>query len=323
MHIYNLEQWQHDHQFHQISKENERNTWKVIWLTVFMMIIEIGAGTIFGSMALLADGWHMGTHAMALGITAFTYIYARRHADDPRYTFGTGKLGVLGGFTSAVVLGVIALMIGAESLGRLISPTEIRFNEAIGVAVVGLVVNLLSAFLLQGHHHHHSHDCGHAHEEDHHHHHHEEDHNLKAAYFHVLADALTSVLAIVALMAGKYFGWVWLDPAMGIVGSLVIAKWAHGLIRETGAILLDRDVDMKMVKTICDTVEADSDNRITDFHIWKIGSDKLAAIISVVTHYPKPPEHYKSLLKSFEALVHVTVEVIPCAPEEACLPEKD
>jgi len=232
MHIYNLSQWKHAHRFYIVNEQGERNTMRVIILTIVMMGIEVTAGILYGSMALLADGWHMGTHATALGITAFAYFYARRHADDPRYSFGTGKVGVLGGFTSAVVLAVVAILMSVESLERLISPEAIRFNEAIVVAIIGLVVNLVSAFLLQGGHH------DHGHNEAHHHH----DHNLRAAYFHVLADALTSVLAIVALFAGKIFGWNWMDPFMGIVGAIIISRWAYGLLQETSKVLLDRDV---------------------------------------------------------------------------------
>ncbi len=314
MHIYNLSQWKHAHRFYIANEQGERNTMRVIILTIVMMGIEVTAGILYGSMALLADGWHMGTHATALGITAFAYFYARRHADDPRYSFGTGKVGVLGGFTSAVVLAVVAILMGVESLERLISPEAIRFNEAIVVAIIGLVVNLVSAFLLQGGHHHHDHH-DHGHNEAHHHH----DHNMRAAYFHVLADALTSVLAIVALFTGKIFGWNWMDPIMGIVGAIIISRWAYGLLQETSKVLLDRDVSMETVSAIYDTIEADADNRISDIHIWRISSEKLAGIISLVTHYPKPPEHYKTLLEHFDSLAHITVEVNACEAEP-CLP---
>jgi len=255
-----------------------------------MMIIEITAGLAYGSMALLAYGWHMGTHAAALGITAFAYSYARRHANDPRYSFGTGKVGVLGGFTSAVVLALVALLMLIESIQRLLSPEIIHFNEAIAVAVLGLFINLLSAFLLQGHEHHH-------------------DHNLKAAYLHVLADAMTSVLAIIALFAGKALGWIWMDPIMGIVGSIIISRWAYGLLRDSSKILLDSGVDQKIVSDIRSVIESYTDNKISDIHLWQIGSHQLAAIISIVTHSPKPPDHYKKLLSDFEELAHITVEI--------------
>jgi len=251
-------------------------------------------------MALLADGWHMGTHAIALSITAFAYYYARRHAGNPRYSFGTGKVGVLGGFTSAVVLAVIAILMAVESIKRIIFPVEIQFNEAIVVAGVGLGVNIFSAFLLQG-------GVGHTHERspDNNHHH---DHNLRAAYLHVIADALTSLLAIIALLFGKTFGWIWMDPLMGIVGAILISRWSYILLRDTGAILLDSGVEQEKISAIISTIESDADNRVSDIHIWPLGSHQFAAIISIVTHYPKPPEHYKELLTGFE-LEHVTVEV--------------
>lgn len=268
------------------------------------MIIEIAAGYLFGSMALLADGWHMATHAIALSITAFAYFFARKHSDNPNYSFGTGKVGVLGGFASAVVLAVIALLVGVESFQRLINPKTILFNEAIAVAVLGLIVNLVSAVLLQDKHHYaHEHDSG-----KHHHH----DHNLRAAYLHVLADALTSLLAIVALLTGKIFGWIRMDPAMGIVGALVITKWAYGLLIDTGKILLDRDVNQEAVDEIRSKIETDSDTRVADIHVWRVGPYHLSAVISLVTHYPKSPDHYKNLLREYDEIVHVTIEVNPC-----------
>jgi cation diffusion facilitator family transporter len=277
------------------------------------MIIEIAAGYWFGSMALLADGWHMGTHAVALSITAFAYYYARRHSDNPNYSFGTGKVGVLGGFTSAVVLAVIALLIGVESVQRLVSPQPIRFNEAIAVAFVGLVVNVISAFLLQEKHsHHHGHGHDHEHTEKF------RDHNLRAAYFHVLADALTSVLAIIALFTGKAFGWIWMDPIMGIVGALIISRWSYGLLVDTGKVLLDRDVNQEAIAEIRAIIEADSDNRVSDLHVWRVGSHHLSAVISIVTHYPKSPDHYKNLLEEYDEIAHVTVEVNSC-DSDPCL----
>jgi cation diffusion facilitator family transporter len=309
MHIYTLKSWKHSHRFTIGDDQGLRKTKQVILLTLAMMIVEITAGVLFGSMALLADGWHMGTHAAALGITAIAYYYARRHADNPKYTFGTGKVGVLGGFTSAVVLAVVALLMAAESFERLLTPRPIRFNEAIIVAVTGLIVNLVSAYILRDRRHTHRHTGGH-------HHHH--DYNLKAAYLHVLADALTSVLAIIALITGKALGWIWMDPIMGIVGAAVIMRWSYGLLRDTGKILLDRDVSMETVATIYSTIEADSDNRVSDLHIWRIGTNQLAAIISIVTHFPKPPDHYKKLLTPFKELAHITIEVNQCE-SEPCL----
>lgn len=305
MHIYNLNKWSHAHHFHIENDHGERNTRRVILLTVAMMLIEIAAGLAYGSMALLADGWHMSTHAVALGITAFAYRYARRHQDNPAYTFGTGKVGVLGGFASAVVLLAVAALMGAESVRRLISPEQIKFNEAIFVAVIGLIVNIVSAFLLQDHDHH-EHSSGGRHHRD---------HNLKAAYLHVLADAMTSVCAIVALLAGKALGWVWMDPVMGVAGAAVITKWSCGLLRDTSKILLDSNVDAKTVAAIRAAIEADADNRVSDIHIWQVGSQHLAVILSVVTHFPKPPEHYRQLLSCFAEIEHVTVEVNACAGE--------
>ena len=300
MHIHNLHQWTHSHRFNIDYGQGERNTRRVILLTVVMMVIEIFAGYLFGSMALLADGWHMGTHAAALGITAFAYYYARRKSDDPNYTFGTGKVGVLGGFTSAVLLAIVALLMGVESIERFISPKQIHFNQAIAVAVVGLVVNVVSALLLQE-----RHDHSEAHGSDKKHH----DHNLRAAYLHVIADALTSLLAIIALFTGKVFGWIWMDPAMGIVGALLISRWSYRLLIDTGKILLDRDVNQEAVAEIRAKIESDSDNRVSDIHVWRVGSQHISVIVSIVTHYPKPSEYYKSLLTEFEEIVHVTVEV--------------
>jgi cation diffusion facilitator family transporter len=315
MHIHTLDQWRHEHRFHTQNNAAERNTHRVIWLTLFMMIAEIIAGWRYGSMALLADGWHMGTHFFALSITAFAYYYSRKHAEDTSYSFGTGKVDVLGGFTSAVVLAAVAFLMAAESIQRIFSPEQIYFNNALLVAAIGLAVNLFSAYLLHasGHDHHHDHgqsDCSGQHH----------DHNLKAAYMHVLADALTSVLAIIALFAGKYMGWVWLDPVMGIVGALVITRWAYGLMRDTSAILLDRNKENETSELIFSLIEADSDNRISDLHLWRISANNLAAIVSVVTHRPRHPDHYKSLLSEIGSLRHVTVEVHPCT-SEPCIAE--
>lgn len=307
MHTHNLNQWQHSHDFHVSSSHGERRTLHVVILTACMMVIEIGAGYLYGSMALLADGWHMGTHVAALGIALFAYSYARHHARNPRFTFGTGKVGSLGGFASAIALAVVALLMGFESVERLLAPQSIRFDEAILVAAVGLGVNLASAWLLQdGHAHSHHHD--HAHSGHRHH-----DHNLQAAYLHVLADALTSVLAIVALFAGKLFGWVWMDALMGIVGAVVIARWSLGLIRETSGVLLDGSPNKKLANDVKQAIESDADNRVTDLHLWQVGPDRVAAIISIVTHEPRDPSHYKGLLAGFADLAHTTIEVNGCA----------
>ncbi len=308
MHRSNMEKWAHQHAFHGETDHAERNTRRVVWLTVLMMVGEIAAGLAFGSMALLADGWHMGTHAAALGITLFAYAYARKHAGNAEFSFGTGKVGILGGYTSAIVLGVVALLMAVESVARLVSPEEIRFDQAIAVAVLGLVVNIISAFMLGGGHHHHSH----GHDTHHHDHHHHHDHNLRAAYLHVLADALTSVLAIVALILGRSFGWVWLDPAMGLVGAAIILKWALGLGRDTAAVLLDRMVEESARKGIVRAIEQDSEDRIADLHVWRLNANHLSAIVSVVTHDPKTPDHYKALIARHTSLAHVTVEVQHC-----------
>jgi cation diffusion facilitator family transporter len=312
MHRYTLYRWQHTHRFHLARGHGERSTHRVIALTLAMMAVEIGAGMAFGSMALLADGWHMGTHAVALGITALAYDFARRHADNPRFSFGTGKVGDLGGFASALVLAVVAIIMAAESVQRLISPQGIRFNQAIGVAVAGLIVNVVSAVMLQ--------DRRPQDGDDHHAKAHHHDHNLKAAYLHVLADALTSLLAIVALLTGKAFGWVWMDPSMGIVGAVIIIRWAYGLLVDTGRVLLDRDVDPQLVSDIVGRIEADSDNRVSDIHVWRVGANSLSVILSVVTHHPRPPEHYKRLISEFDELAHVTVEVHGCEGESCIQP---
>jgi cation diffusion facilitator family transporter len=267
------------------------------------MFAEIAAGTVFGSMALLADGWHMGTHVAAFLITLFAYRYARRHALDPGYTFGTGKVGVLGGFASAIALAVVALLMLIESLQRMFEPQSIAFDAALAVAVVGLCVNRLSAFVLGDAHEHADHDT------DHHPHH---DHNLRAAYVHVLADALTSVLAIIALVAGKVFGAVWMDPVMGIVGAIIITRWSYGLLRQTSPILLDGGIEESERAAIRTCIESDADNRVADMHIWRVGAHHTAAIISVVTHLPRPAAYYRELLRDFHALAHVTVEVHTC-----------
>jgi cation diffusion facilitator family transporter len=323
MHIYTLNKWQHDHNFTHIDPTNERKTLRVVLLTASMMTLEIAAGMAFGSMALLADGWHMGTHAAALGITLFAYRYASRHACDPHYTFGTGKISVLGGFASAVVLQIVALIMMFEAVKRLFTPQTIHFNEAIAVASVGLIVNLVSVRLLGSGHSHgqldHVHEEHHAQHEHEHGHSHSDDHNLKAAYLHVLADALTSVLAIIALLAGSFFGWVWLDAVMGIVGGLVISRWAIGLLRETGKILLDGQSDANIVAQIRTLLENDADTRLCDLHVWQVGANEAAAIISLVTHYPRPVEHYRDLIKSIPALKHITVEINTCE-DPPCLP---
>ncbi len=317
MHAQSLSPWSHKHIYlGEDHSRNERRTWLVVALTLAMMIAEITAGSVFGSIALLADGWHMATHAAAIGIAAFAYRFARMHAHDKRFSFGTGKVGDLAAFASAVILGLISLLIAYESFTRLFSPVAIRFGEATAVAAVGLAVNLLSAWLLWGggrsndHHHHHHHGPS-EHHGDHAHHHGSQDLNLRAAFLHVLADALTSVLAIVALLAGRYFGWIWLDPVIGTIGALIIAQWAYGLIRSSAATLLDIVPDIGVVNAIKTELEQNGD-RIADLHLWRVGPQQHAAIISLVSHEPKTAEFYKAKLAGFSMLGHVTVEVHTC-----------
>jgi len=310
--------WRHDHSFGQdFKRPGERKTQLVIAITAAMMVVEIVAGVLFGSMALLADGLHMASHAAALTINAFAYVYARRHARDAAYSFGTGKINTLGGFTGAVLLAGFALVMVAESVERLAVPLPIAFDQAIFVAVVGLIVNGVSMLIL-GHDHDHGHEHGHEHadhdqDDDHDHHHGLEgrahDHNLVSAYLHVLADALTSVLAIVALLAAKYFGYTWMDPLMGIVGAVLVARWSIGLLRETSAVLLDRSASGPVRDEIRGSLEAVDGNRVTDLHVWCIGLNLYAVVIGVVTPAPRSPEHYKALLPTDLGIVHATVEV--------------
>jgi cation diffusion facilitator family transporter len=310
MHSHSLDQWTHDHVFLGAQHErNERRTWFVVALTVVMMIGEIMAGSFFGSMALLADGWHMATHACALGIAALAYLFARQHARSSRFSFGTGKFGDLAAFSSAIILGLIAAQIAYESALRLVYPVPIAFGEAIPVAMLGLAVNLVSAWLLRDTHDHDHH--GHGRSDDSHHHH---DNNLRAAYVHVLADAATSVLAIVALTTAMYFRWVWADPAVGIVGSLVIASWAFGLIRDSGAVLLDVSADKNLETVIRERLETKGD-RVTDLHLWQVGPGHRAAVISVISDNPLPPATYKRRLGGLKGLCHITVEVELCPHE--------
>ena len=294
----------HDHVFLGASHDdNARRTLWVVVLTFVMMIGEIAAGYITGSMALLADGFHMATHAVALGIAAAAYGFARRHANNARYSFGTGKVGDLAGFASAMVLGLVSIGIAGESILRLFQPTTVAFTEATVIAVVGLVVNIVSAFLLAGDHGHHDH--GHSHDHGHHHHH---DNNLRSAYVHVLADALTSILAIAALLAGRYLGWVWLDPVMGIVGAIVIAKWAVGLMRDSAAVLLDT-TDEHVAEEIRELLESSDDVRISDLHVWQVGPQARAAIVSVVAAANISADTIRERLVPVHELSHLTVEL--------------
>ncbi|MFQ0974857.1 CDF family Co(II)/Ni(II) efflux transporter DmeF [Vibrio campbellii] len=294
---------QHSHEFVSHNQKGEKRTLYVLILTVTTMVVEIAAGTMFGSMALLADGWHMGTHAAAFCITLFAYRYAKQNAHNDRFSFGTGKVSVLGGFTSAIALGIVALMMMVESIHRLFNPESIQFNEAIMVAVIGLVVNLASMLLLQDHHHHgHDHHDHHGHDHEHHH-----DHNLTAAYFHVLADTLTSLLAIVALIVGKFYGWIWLDAMMGIVGAVVIGKWTLGLMKQTAPVLLDESINKSYRDEITETLAPYAE--IVDLHIWKVSSHHYSAAIALKNHSDKTLDEFKQLLSKFDKIHHLTLEV--------------
>jgi cation diffusion facilitator family transporter len=299
----------HSHDFAIDSSVAERRTHIVIVITAGMMILEIVAGILSHSMALLADGWHMGTHVTAFLISALAYYFSRRYSTNPLHSFGTAKIGVLGGFASAVILSVVAVLMAAESVHRFFAPLTIHFNEAIGIAVLGLVVNVVCALVLvHGHGHDHQHDHHHGHDPQHHH-----DLNLRAAYLHVLADAFTSLTAITALVAGKFFSWNWLDPVVGIIGSGVVMSWAYTLIRDTSGILLDRTpASSDLPDAIRRAVESDGDSTVTDLHVWQVGVGKFAAIVSIVAHEPKMADDYRDLLRHREELVHVTIETQHC-----------
>jgi cation diffusion facilitator family transporter len=304
--------FRHTHNFVPDFSGAERRTRIVIGITAVMMVIEITVGLVSHSMALLADGWHMSTHVIAFLITAMAYYLSRKHSSNAQFTFGTGKIGVLGGFSSAVVLAMIALLMAGESAHRLFVPLTIHFNEAIGVASLGLLVNLSCALLLKDTSHHHHHD-GRSHAADHRH-----DLNLRAAYIHVLADAFTSVLAIIALTGGKFAGWSWLDPIMGIVGSGVVFSWAYTLLRDTSGILLDRTPPSSdLPDEIRRSVESDGDSLITDLHVWQVGTGKFAAIISIVAHQSKSSDEYRERLREHEELVHLTIETQHCREHES------
>ena len=299
-----MELYHQDHSFGQDQKRpGEVKTLIVIAITAVMMVVEIASGMWFKSMALLADGLHMASHAAALSVSAFAYIYARRHAHDSRFSFGTGKINALGGYTGAILLALFALLMVWESAERLIHPQSIAFNEAIVVAIIGLLVNLGCVFILGD-----NHDHGHT-EGDSCDHDHEHDHNLRAAYFHVLADALTSVLAILALLAGKYLNLVWLDPCIGVLGAILIARWSMGLIRTTGQVLLDRQAPQEIQDEIRRNIEAQSTDAVVDLHVWSIGPKLYAAEIVIVSNDPQPVHFYKERLPSAVGLAHVLIEV--------------
>ncbi len=308
MHHTDLDPWRHTHTFGQeLKRPGEIRTFIVIGITGAMMVVEIIAGVFFGSMALLADGLHMASHAVALSINAFAYVYSRRHANNAEYSFGTGKINALGGFTGAVLLAIFALMMAWESFHRLVQPVPIIFNQAILVAVLGLIVNGVSVFILgikdHDHDEHHSHPHGDTH-----------DHNLRSAYLHVLADALTSLLAIVALLAAKFFGALWMDPAMGVVGAILVANWSLGLLKTTSAVLLDRQGPQHMRQTILEKIEADEDSRVADLHLWSIGPGIYALELTVVARQPATPDEYKARIRKDINLAHMSLEVNRCPP---------
>ena len=329
MHTHSIEPWQHPHVFLGTKHDrHERRTWFVVALTAAMMVAEITGGTLFGSMAVVADGWHMSTHAGALTIAALAYRFARRHARDPRFSFGTGKVGELAAFCSAVILAMIAVAIGYEAVTRLFAPVAIDFAQATWLAAVGLGVNLASAWLLfdKDHHHayhapaddhhddhdHHDHAHEHGHEHAHgHHQHHAHDSNIRAAYVHVLADAMTSVLAIVGLLAGRFYGWVFMDPLMALIGVGVILSWSFGLMRTSGTVLLDMVPDRHLAGAIRKRLEIDGD-RVSDLHLWRLGPGHSGLIAAVVSDRPQAPSAYKQRLDGIAGLSHVTVEVHAC-----------
>ena len=344
MAIHDLSGWQHSHSFDPGNRAGERGTWVVVGITAATMVAEIVAGIITGSMALLADGWHMATHVVALSIAGLAYALARRWSGDHRFAFGTWKIEVLGAFTSALLLGVVALAMVWESCARLVHPEPIQYTAALVVAVIGLLVNLASAAVLHGpsasahehgahgdahdhgHHAHHDHDHSHVHAHDAAHGHGREhaphvahhDLNLKSAYLHVMADAFTSVLAIAALAAGLWGGWRWLDPAMGIVGAIVIAWWSRGLLTDSARVLLDREMDSPIVARIRAAVQTDGDAEIADLHVWRVGRASYAAVMCIVAEHPLTPAAYRERVAGIESLAHVSVEVNRCGAHSRC-----
>jgi cation diffusion facilitator family transporter len=307
MTTHDLSLWQHKHDFGTSAERHaERRTRWVVGLAFVIMLVELAAGWLTGSMALLADGWHMASHVGALGVAAYAYRFARQQTGNQRYTFGTGKVSALAGYSSALFLGAVAVWMAWESLGRLRAPVEIHYIEAMGIAVLGLTVNLASAWLLghehDHHHHHHEHDHGHEHV----------DHNLRAAYLHVLADALTSVLAIAALGGGMLFGWSFLDPAMGVVGAVLVGRWAIGLARDSAGVLLDAEDHGPMAVQVREIIATLPDHEVADLHLWRIGPASRACILSLVSHAPLPVEDYRRRLAVITGLDHVTIEVNQC-----------
>ncbi len=309
--------FKHSHRFDEGNPLAEKSTLRVAILTAVMMVIEITGGWYYNSMALLADGWHMSSHTVALGLSVFAYVYARKYAHDPRFSFGTWKIEVLGGYTSAIFLVMVAGLMIYQSIERLVAPSPIHYDQAIAIAIVGLLVNLASAWLLKdGHHHDHEpmhhddahHDHAHGHDDHAHHGHH--DLNLRSAYMHVLADAATSVLAIIALFGGKLWGASWLDPVMGLVGATLVSVWAYGLLRDTGRVLLDAEMNAPVVAEIREVIDASPVKAIlSDLHVWRVGKGKYACILSLATDNEVSPEYFKQQLSIHEELVHISIEI--------------
>ncbi|MDR1888172.1 MAG: CDF family Co(II)/Ni(II) efflux transporter DmeF [Zoogloeaceae bacterium] len=306
--IHDLSLWRHSHHFLDGRDANrQRRTLWVVWLTFVTMLMEVAFGYLTGSMALLADGWHMGSHVAALGLAVFAYRYARRQSGNPRFTFGAGKVGALGGYTSALFLALVAVLMLWESFARLRQPIEIAYNDALLVAVIGLLVNLVSAWLLRDDSHGHEHGQGHDHHDGQDH-----DHNLRGAFLHVLADLMTSVLAIAALVGGQRWGWVALDPMMGFIGAAVILYWSWGLLRTTSRTLLDAEDHAGLEKDIIAAIESRPDHKVVDLHIWRLSSTAEGCIVSILTHHPEPLENYKQCIAAFPGIGHVTVEINRC-----------
>lgn len=316
--MHDVDSWRHPHLFDTGNSAAERGARLVMWITLVTMVGEIVAGLAFNSMALLADGWHMATHAFAIGLSAFAYAAARRYARDPRFAFGTWKIEILASFTSALFLLAVAGAMVWESVEHLLDPRPIRFVEAMVVAALGLAVNVVCALILGNAHHHHDHDHDHApHDHDHDH-----DLNLKSAYVHVLADAATSILAILALAGGMWLGWAWLDPLMGIVGAVLISVWAWGLARAAGRVLLDCEMDHPVVAEVREAIEAHpqwaATTKIADLHVWRVGKGNFAVILGLVTHDPGlRPEAVRGELARHAELVHVSVEINYCGCDKA------
>lgn len=308
MHLKDIEEYKHLHDFHDVKESNIKKVSFVVIITMVTMIAEIICGWIFNSMALLSDGWHMTTHASALGITLFTYFIARKHKDDARYAFGTWKVEILGAYTSAILLGIVGIYVIYSSLVRIFNPADIHYNEALVVAVIGLAVNILCAVILS----YDEHEHANIHHHDGHEHHHDHDLNIKSAYLHVLADALTSVFAIAALLCAKLLQLNMLDPLMGIVSSALIFKWSYGLLKETSTILLDKDKNEELINEIKTIIESNGDTKISDLHLWKVGQNKYGCIISLVAACHKSLDEYKESLKDVHELAHVSIEMIEC-----------